>query len=349
MYFEGPSGAGGTCLLPGPQNIGSPEGSRTLGSSSGTGQPHCSVRHERALGERTQPWRAALSSKFCTEDFTDCHILITQENASMIALLIAAILLRPIPQGIPKDQAVSLRLFLSGFQKKVGVAPFVVEPGQHVSFSNVKDWSQAKITLIRTAGAFMHTPQYTLEVHGDGSVLFDGQGLVAFVGKHRGAIPQQNVDELIELLKQADLYSLPFGHHPNGEGPGANVSVVVNGPGTQSLAVTAMALHLLPTGEQLEDAIDRLAGSERWVKGNAETLAALEAERWDFKSHAAANALARLAALGNSQVALDLVHAGVPLDGNVRHDGGKCLLPAARICRTPRRPKADTSPAQSRS
>jgi ankyrin repeat protein len=41
----------------------------------------------------------------------------------------------------------------------------------------------------------------------------------------------------------------------------------------------------------------------------------------DFKSHEAANALARLAAFGSSQAALDLIHAGVPLDGKVRHDG----------------------------
>jgi hypothetical protein len=239
----------------------------------------------------------------------------------MVPLIIAVVcMIQSMGQAVSQNQNMPLYLFPAALQKDVSVL-HALEPGQHVSFASIKDWSHAKITLLRNAGAFIHTPQYTLEVHGDGTVLFDGEYLVAFVGKHRGSIPQQNVDELIELLKQADLYSLSYGYRPLGDGPGTNVSVVVSDPGTQSLAVTAMVLHRPPTGEKLEDAIDRLAGSERWIKGNAETLAALEAEDWDFKSHEAANALARLTAFGSSQSALDLVNAGVPLDGNVRHDG----------------------------
>jgi ankyrin repeat protein len=241
----------------------------------------------------------------------------------VVPLLIAVVLMLQSTQKIvPDNQAMPLHVLHTGLQKKAGVSPLPLEPGQHVSFARIKDWSKAKITLRRIAGAWIHSPQYTLEVHGDGTVLFNGEYLVAFVGKHRGVVPPQNVLELVALLKQADLYSVRYRHPmPVGEGSRVYVSVLVNGPGTQSLAVTAMVLHRLPTGEQLEDAIDRLAGSERWIKGNAETLAALEAEHWDFKSHEAANALARLAAFGSPQAAHDLIHAGVPLDGNVHHDG----------------------------
>jgi ankyrin repeat protein len=247
----------------------------------------------------------------------------------MVALLIAAIVIvqsmaasfNPRP-SVARYLAVPLAPSHAALQKE-GAEPHAVEAGRHVSLANIQDWSRANITLYRNGGAFIHTPQYTLEIHGNGTVLFDGEYLVAFVGKHRGTLPQQNVDELVELLKQSELYSLPYGHVQHHEGPTATISVVVNGPGKQSLAFTAMSLHHLPTGEQLEDAIDRLAGSERWIKGNAETLAALQAEHWDLKSHEAANALARLADFGNPEVALELVHAGVPLDGNVRHDGNE--------------------------
>lgn len=240
----------------------------------------------------------------------------------MIPLLIAAIVIvQSMPASVARYLVVPLAPSYSANQEEVA-DPQVVAPGRHVSLANIKDWSQAKVTLHRSAGAFIHTPQYTLEVDGDGTVLFDGEYLVAFVGKHRGTVPQQNVDELVEVLKHVGLdYSLPYGHVRMDEGPTTTISVLINGPGKQSVAVTAMELNPMPTGEQLEDAIDRLAGSARWIKGNGDTLAALEAEHWDFKSHEAANVLARIVSLGNSQVALDLIHAGVPLDGNVRHDG----------------------------
>jgi hypothetical protein len=89
----------------------------SAGSGAGGGNLHPSRRTEAGMrppGE-TQLWRTALSSKFCTENFSDCHLLISQENASTIALLIAAILLQPMPQGVPQNKAVSLHLLLPGF------------------------------------------------------------------------------------------------------------------------------------------------------------------------------------------------------------------------------------------
>jgi ankyrin repeat protein len=239
----------------------------------------------------------------------------------MVPLLIAAIvIIQSMPASVARYLAVPLAPSYAAIQNEVA-EPQIVAPGRHVSLANIKEWSQAKITLYRSGGAFIHTPQYTVEVHGDGTVLFDGEYLVAFVGKHRGTVPQQNVDELVELLKQAKLYSLPYGHVQHHEGPTATISVLINGPGKQSVAVTAMELNPLPTGEQFQDAIDRLADSARWIKGDAGTLAALEAEHWDFKSHEAANVLARMVSFGNLEPALDLIRAGVPLDGNARHDG----------------------------
>jgi ankyrin repeat protein len=237
----------------------------------------------------------------------------------MTLLFLAAVAIFQSTQIVQLEQATD-HVAPTAIQTEAGVLPSSLEPWQHVSVAAIKDWGKAKITLRRIAGAFIHSPEYTLEVHGDGTVVFDGKYLVAFVGKHRGTVPRQNVDELVELLRQADLYSLRYGHRPTpiDEGPAANLSVVVNGPGTQSLAFTAIELNRPPTRERLEDAIDRLAGSERWIKGNAQTLSALEAENWDLKSHAAADALARLADFGNTDVALDLIHAGAPLDGNPR-------------------------------
>lgn len=72
---------------------------------------------------------------------------------------------------------------------------------------------------------------------------------------------------------------------------------------------------------QLELAIDRLSASERWTRGNSETMAALEAENWDFKSSEASATLVRAAEYGNADVVRDLALAGVPVTGDRKRVG----------------------------
>jgi ankyrin repeat protein len=204
-------------------------------------------------------------------------------------------------------------------QTYVGVLPPELKPAQHVAFPKVRDWKSVKITLHRTMGAFGHDPAYTVEVLGDGHVLYDGEYLVAFVGKHRAVVPHEQVVELVKLFAQADFFSLSdkyeFG---NSEGSYVTTSIEMNGRRKRLLDISGAAVGMPTAVERLEEAIDRIAGSERWVHGNAETLAALQAEHWDLTSHAAAIALARLADFGNPDVALELIHSGAPLDGNAR-------------------------------
>ncbi len=207
----------------------------------------------------------------------------------------------------------------AGFQTYVGMLPPELKPAQHVSFPKVRDWKSVKIILHRTMGAFGHAPAYTVEIHGNGEVAFDGEFLVAFAGKHRAVVPHEQVVELVKLFAQANFFSLAdkyeFG---NSEGSYVTTSIQINGQRKQLLDISGVAVGMPLAVQRLEDAIDRIAGSDRWVHGNAETLAALQAEHWDLTSHAAGVALARLADFGNPDVALDLIHAGAPLDGNAR-------------------------------
>ena len=207
----------------------------------------------------------------------------------------------------------------AGFQTYVGVLPPELKPAHHVSFPKVRDWKSVKITLHRTMGAFGHDSAYTVEILGNGQVFYDGEYLVAFVGKHRAVVPHQEVVELVKLFAQADFFSLgdkyEFGNY---EGSYITTSIEINGQRKRLLDINGVAVGMPLAAERLEDAIDRIAGSERWVHGNTETLAALQAEHWDLTLHAAAIALARLADFGDPDVALELIHAGVPLDGNAR-------------------------------
>ena len=84
----------------------------------------------------------------------------------------------------------------------------------------------------------------------------------------------------------------------------------------------------MPTAvNDLEESIDRLSEVERWTKGNDDTVGCLQAEKWDFKSAKAANALAEVAKEGTPDALRDLVAAGVPLNG--RDDSGETPLSEA--------------------
>ncbi len=54
----------------------------------------------------------------------------------------------------------------------------------------------------------------------------------------------------------------------------------------------------------LEDGVDRLAGTDRWLLGDTSTLTSLQAEGWDFHGAQAAQTLARAAAKAPEEVAL---------------------------------------------
>ncbi|MGB9122562.1 MAG: ankyrin repeat domain-containing protein [Candidatus Angelobacter sp.] len=201
------------------------------------------------------------------------------------------------------------------FNRDVGLLPLELKPAQRVPFPKVKDWKTVKITLART-GCFGTCPSYKVEVHGDGTVFYEGRGYVTFTGTHRGLVPQSNVIELVKLFEKADYYSLRDEYRSEvTDNPTQTTSISIDGRQKQVVDYVGLSAGMPLAVEQLELAIDRLSGSDRWTRGNSETVAALEAEHWDFKSHEAAATLARAAEYGNADVVRDLALAGVPLNG----------------------------------
>ena len=207
------------------------------------------------------------------------------------------------------------------FDRTVALLPPELKPAQHVAFPKVKDWKTVKITLERT-GCFGTCPSYRVEVRGDGSVLYRGHGDVTFKGIHHGLVPQSNVIELVKLFEQADYYSLRDEYRSSiTDNPTQITSITIDGRQKQVVDYVGLPAGMPLAVAQLEPAIDRLSGSERWTRGNSETMAALEAENWDFKSSEAAATLVRAAEYGNADVVRDLALAGVPVNADRKHVG----------------------------
>lgn len=211
----------------------------------------------------------------------------------------------------------------------VALLPPELKPAAHVPFPRVKDWKALKITLQRT-GCYGECPSYSVEVHGDGSVLYSGGSYVAFNGKHRGMVPMDNVLELVKFFEQADYFSLRDEYQASvTDCPTYITSIQFDGKRKQVVNYMGLQIGMPAAVEQLENMIDDLSGSERWIKGNSDTITALRDEHWDFKSKAAAETLVRVADRGSDDLVRDLVLAGVPLNGRNEEGHGSPLQLAA--------------------
>lgn len=203
----------------------------------------------------------------------------------------------------------------AAFDEVVSVLPPELQPLQQVPFPAVQDWNSLRITLERTS-CFGACPAYRVEVHGDGTVLYNGRGFVAILGQHRGSVPQQNVQELLTKFREPDYYSLRDEYiWPATDLPTYETSIEFDGHLKKVKDYAGLVIGMPMTVSELENSVDQLAKAERWTKGDADTVRALREENWDFKSPEAARTLARVAQYGTADAVRDFIAAGVPPNG----------------------------------
>lgn len=201
------------------------------------------------------------------------------------------------------------------FEEHVPVLPLELKPEHHVSFPEVKDWNSVIITLSRT-GCFGACPSYEVEVHGDGTVRYTGQSYVAIIGRHHCSVPQENVRNLVKAFREADYYSLRDEYIARiTDNPVYVSSIQIDGKSKTVKDYVGAMIGMPLRVSDLESAIDRLSGVERWTHGDSDTAGCLKDENWNFKSDEAAKALIGVAEYGNVHAVSDFVEAGTPLTG----------------------------------
>ncbi len=203
----------------------------------------------------------------------------------------------------------------ASFEEHVAVLPPELIPTSHVPFPEVNDLKSVVIGLART-GCLGACPSYQVEVHGDGTVLYEGKGFVAILGKHRCTIPQESVRELLNIFKEADYYSLGNEYvWGTTDLPTYISSIEIDGRSKEVKDYAGKFIGMPMSVSDLEASIDRLSDVKRWTAGNANTLPCLKDENWDFKSGEAAKALVGVAQYGSVEAVRDLIAAGAPLNG----------------------------------
>jgi hypothetical protein len=151
------------------------------------------------------------------------------------------------------------------FYRRVTCLPQELVPAQHVPFPKVQDWNSIKITLERTV-CYGMCPSYKVELHGDGTVLYEGRSSVAVKGSQSASVPQANIAELVKLFEQADYYSLRS-EYKSGitDNPTQTTSIEIDGQRKQVVDYVGLYLGMPVSVTKLEEAIDRLSGDARWI------------------------------------------------------------------------------------
>src|SRR5579872_1792793 len=162
------------------------------------------------------------------------------------------------------------------YEASVDVLPAEKRPEKYVPFPKIHDWKSLHILLLRTGGNGA-SPTYHVEIKGDGSVLYEGLSGVGVEGRHRGQISQKTLLELVETFRHADYFWLHDDYSPYGEEVVLDNSISVialsfDGKRKQVTDNAGVMFGLPAAVTELEETIDRLAGTEKWVKGNSETI-----------------------------------------------------------------------------
>lgn len=145
----------------------------------------------------------------------------------------------------------------------VGIAFVVAFSITPFPYSGRGEYEDVTITLERTV-CFGVCPDYVVMIHGDGTVEYKGRNFVAVKGIHTAHISEESVQELVHEFYRAGFFSLADRYEQQvTDLPSQTTSITIDGK-TKTVYRYGFEPQKLA---ELEDKIDEVAGTEKWVKG----------------------------------------------------------------------------------
>lgn len=137
--------------------------------------------------------------------------------------------------------------------------------GRHVPFPALRDYDSLRMKLTRTF-CLGTCPDYSVEVRGDGTVIYEGKLCVAVRGHHDGFIPASRVDELFEAFKKAEFLSLrDYYFSLVTDNPTYVITLTYFGVSKTVTDYSGKRAGMPNAVTALENTIDEIAGTATWV------------------------------------------------------------------------------------
>ncbi len=154
----------------------------------------------------------------------------------------------------------------ASFTDYVSIYPPEVLPTTHVPFPEIHDWNSLRITLSRTL-CYGTCPDYSVEIHGDGAVIYTGNRYVAVTGVEKSRISMDGVRELLDLFRKADYFSLRDEYAARvTDNPTFFTSISFDGKTKKVRNYVGWEVGIPQGVTNIEEAIDRIADTYKWIK-----------------------------------------------------------------------------------
>jgi len=185
-------------------------------------------------------------------------------------------------------------------------------PETHVAGPALRPNSKVTIKLLRT-GCLGSCPSYTVTVSTDG-IVFEGHGFVVASGKHTDTVDASEVRKLAKRILAADFYSMDSDYSASvTDLPTYVLSIAVDGHTKEVHDYVGSWVGMPAVVTELEDEVDALARTQRWIEGSDGLVEALLAEKFKFQTFEAQAICKAAATRGQAATVRDLLEAGVPL------------------------------------
>ena len=186
-------------------------------------------------------------------------------------------------------------------------------PAAHIPPPPLGPDSHIVISLQRS-GCYGTCPSYGVWISSDG-ITFDGRHFVVASGKHKSPINAEKVRTLAQKILAADFYSMDDCYRAGvTDNPTYQLSISIDGREKRVQDYVGAWVGMPAVIEELEDEVDRVSESARWVEGTDGLVESLKAEGFDFQGHDAQLMLKRAAFHKQAETVRKLIRAGVPLD-----------------------------------
>jgi len=208
----------------------------------------------------------------------------------------------------------------------------------HALDSLPADPSNTTISLTRSA-CYGTCPNYTVVIHGDGQVRFStdlepvsgvdalhrqfaqSRGVLV-AGTHEDRVPAQSVAALLAQFQRVGFWQLQDRYAARvTDNPTQIITLEVGGRRKQVVDYVGTEAGMPQSVRDLEDAIDRVADTARWVDGTPALIPWLVEQKFDFHSMQATElAVAGERGTADQAMVLALIDRGAPLSLPVDDD-----------------------------
>lgn len=205
------------------------------------------------------------------------------------------------------------KLVTAEIEEYIDLVPPERLPKTHVEAPALRATSRVSITLTRS-GCYGSCPSYEVLISTEEGIVFNGHGYVVANGRHTDKISADHVRELAEEFIDADFYSMDASYRASvTDNPSYGLSISIDGHMKSVDDYVGSWVGMPAVITNLEEEIDEMAMTSRWISGHDGLVSALRAEKFDFKTFQAQVMAKEAAQRGESGTVADFLQAGLPL------------------------------------